>query len=366
MNDRTDTPRANTEGDQVLELKDQLESKTRALREFELYENAQERLIAWAQRRFWWVVAIGGLIMGSSGYGLLQATLSTASRETVRAEVAANNASEVTATVEAELRELQKTSEAIQVRQKTLERTIGSIETRVASVEPSITKAESAVDILLDADNRINQLANRLEEEFGIDKHDLVVRYLISRAVDPLLSEDERSGASVALSLWPGLTAAHFTDLCDIYEREMKDTLLRMERGIDIRRMSDIRTSLAIAIFRSDKNQARGYFSNRLRPHSMEYSYVVKALDIVNETWDVDTLKWAINTFKNERLFLYDGPIASISFASAEAQHDAREYLLNQIRDKRNAGSALRIVGNRLDAELVKSMIPELNLIRNP
>jgi len=63
------------------------------LRQLDVYEKTQKELLAWGQRRFWGFA----LILGLGGYGLVQATLSSAEKTIITAQLETENARQAAA-----------------------------------------------------------------------------------------------------------------------------------------------------------------------------------------------------------------------------------------------------------------------------
>ncbi|MCP4248026.1 MAG: hypothetical protein GY778_13345 [bacterium] len=74
------------------------EQRRRRLDELELFEKTQDKLLAWAKRRFWWIAALGSLALGSGGYGLvhsmLRDTRDASTQAMLKAGLAAGEATE--------------------------------------------------------------------------------------------------------------------------------------------------------------------------------------------------------------------------------------------------------------------------------
>lgn len=271
-------PTTSTENVNIEELRIQLEDKNKQLhdsqemlnasrlkaQEYEMYQRAERHLIDWAKKRFWWIVVLGGIILGTSGYGLIQSTLASANKSTTEATVAADAAKDQVANANRAIGELQGSFTTIQ-------KDIGSLESRIEKVHLRITGMEGVfasrakdyedldrdiakavnqeVDLSQDIDSlegRVEQLDQELSlllEEANGDR--FLAHFLFRCFIDLTSPSMERKAAVVAMGLIGERASSRWGDLVNYWREHLHEE------------NTDIQQALTLALLRIDPDRTQ-------------------------------------------------------------------------------------------------------------
>lgn len=142
--------------EQIADLRERLaraelasETANSKLLESELLDRVQKKMIDWAKAKFWWAIVLGGLILGTTGYGLLQSAVSGAKDAALRAEIAAENGEKaISASVENGQKAVERVDSAMDAAVMRTNKAIGTLNSDFERISKKLGEMQPTVNSL--------------------------------------------------------------------------------------------------------------------------------------------------------------------------------------------------------------------------